>query len=300
MKRLIVALMMLCVFAGGVACTSELGVDMPLDVNEDLSEYPQNNYNFDISLETNEVLSGNFQNNYNHDTPLGMSEDLIGNSQNIYTNCNQYTSEEWGTLYRFKQDGLFGFKDAYENIIIEAQYYGAHPFSEGLAFVIGVEGRNNQTGFIDLAGNLVIPLPLARHAKPFSEGFASIVVRDWDWTYEDPLVTESFGPFIFIDRTGQEVFGYEFEMVSRFSEGFARVTLYRGNIIFINTIGQNAFGMEFELAGDFWGGYANVKLLNGTHTHINREGTVVDIDRIWGRWIWENGVRFPARQGDGS
>lgn len=219
--------------------------------------------------------------------PLEMSDDLNKESQDL--------NEKWDSLNRFEENGLFGFKNENDVIIVEPQYRNAHNFSEGLAFVVGVEGRENQTGFIDLTGNLVIPLLEAKSAHIFSEGFAAVIIREWDWTNEDPSMTETLGPYIFIDKTGQNVFNREFERVTNFSEGFARVALYRGNDFFIDRTGQNAFGnMEFLIAGDFWDGYANVKLLDGTYTHINREGNIVDIDRPWGQFIWEDGVMFPA------
>ena len=186
------------------------------------------------------------------------------------------TDKAWGVLYRFEKDGLLGYKDADGNVAIEPQYYWAHSFSEGLAFVKGIEGKSNQTGFIDLEGNLVIPLPTARRASRFSEGFASITIRDWDWNYEDPLVTETLGPHIFIDRTGQDVFEQEFQNTGSFRYGFSVVTLYRGNPFFIDRTGTNVFGKEFLDASDFdEEGYARVRLLDGSRTHIDREGNIV-------------------------
>ena len=209
------------------------------------------------------------------DMPLEMGESAGIKPQDNYAKCSQDKNEEWCTLYRFEQNGLWGFRDAYDNTIIEPQYRGAHWFSEGLAFVMGVEGREYQTGFIDLSGTLVIPLPTARAAGRFSEGFASVSIRDWDWDNEVPR-TSVPGPYIFIDRTGQDIFDQEFLSARPFNEGFARVTLFNARDVFIDTVGTNAFDMEFLLAGCFVDGYANVKLLDGAYTHIDREGNVVD------------------------
>jgi len=193
--------------------------------------------------------------------------------QNDYAKCHLEVGEDWGTLYRFEQNGLRGFRDADETIIIEAQYYGAHRFSEGLAFVIGVEGREDQTGFIDLTGNLVIPLPTALSAGTFSEGLAHVSIREWDWNNEEPFTTSLPGPFIFINRAGQNVFCQEFVDARPFADGLSRVRLLNGNVAFIDGTGANAFGLEFRNARDFDEyGYVMVTLLNGTITYMDRSG----------------------------
>ena len=284
----------------------------------------------------------------------------------LRVNVNE--SEEWGMLRSFYEDGLWGFKDIYGEVIVEPQYLHIYRFSEGLAFVRGVEGREYQTGFIDTTGTLVIPLPTAfttgsfsegfanirkwdetwgmvedprvpasigsggyamfidktgkdvfgqkfASASPFSEGlafvrgmegseymtgfidaagelviplpdaivggsfsggFALIIEREWDWGIEHPQPGDSIGPLIFIDRTGQNVFGQEFEIASPFSDGIALVALYGGNYFFIDHTGQNVFGQEFDLASTFWDGYASVTLLDGRQGYINRRGNFTD------------------------
>jgi len=102
----------------------------------------------------------------------------------------------------------------------------------------GLEGREDKTGYIDLSGNLAIPLPTALSASRFSEGFAYVIVREWDYSNETPFNLLP-GPFIFIDRTGQNVFNQEFASAYRSIEGFARVTLPNNrHEIFINHLKQ--------------------------------------------------------------
>jgi len=194
----------------------------------------------------------------------------------------------------FGLNSLIGFKDEYGEVVIEAQYYDTNGFFDGLAFVMGVEGREYQTGFIDAAGNLVVLLPTAIFGERFSEGFAHVVIREWYCEYEQELVHGLSGPYVFINMEGENIFNQEFLDARPFSEGFARVMLSNGRITFIDTTGENAFGMEFMLAGCFFHGYANVKLIDGRYTHIDREGNIVDIDRIWGQWHWEGDVMIPA------
>jgi hypothetical protein len=195
----------------------------------------------------------------------------------ILLKTDENLNSEWDTLYRFEKDGLWGFRDIYGDVVIEPQYGFASEFSEGLAIIRGIPDNKDLWGFIDLTGALVISLPsIIGVTQGFSEGFAVIIEREWDWDKEEPLVVSSVGPFVFIDRLGQNIFGQEFETVRPFKNGLARVALYRGGFIFIDRTGQNAFNMEFDFAGDFdEHGYARVTLLNGRERYINRSGRIV-------------------------
>jgi len=299
---------------------------------------------------------------------LEMDRNSNEESLKSFADNYQYEAKEWGVLSPFEEDGLWGFKNDHDEIIVEPQYSYVHPFSEGLAFARGVEGREYQTGFIDLTGKLIIPLPyifsvsrfsegfaLIREwdgltddefldpwvpaaigsigyvifidrtgqdvfgqkfhfASPFSEGlaftrglegkehmtgfidttgalviplpnvieggtfsegFAVITKRMWDRANENVLITGTPGPRVFIDRAGQNTFGQEFLSVTPFSDGLARVSLLNGNMAFIDTTGRNAFRREFRLAGNFdEDGYASVTLLDGSGAIIHRSGTI--------------------------
>ena len=186
---------------------------------------------------------------------LGMNVEWCDENQEIIINSRPELYNEWGiVLYRFiDENGLRGFKDALGNVIIEPQFMFARDFSEGLAFVSKEIDCGEFRGYIDLSGNLVIPLPtvwvgqisstaFGANALDFSEGFAWVVVREWDWDNELVQSTGLPGPTIFIDRTG-----------------------------------ENIFGMEFSGAGDFQNGYAPVTLLDWvTRTYIDRNGNIVD------------------------
>jgi len=311
------------------------------------------------------------------DQPLERNGYLSEELQINFINSLDSTNEEWGRLYPFREDGLGGYKDAYGNVVIEPKYlyaeeffeelafvrgvqgreeqtgfvgltgeiviplplhhpayfftprfsdgfapviirewecenerillptYGlsnpypeynpgpfvfidragqnifgqeflsANEFSEGLAFVRCVTGMDEQTGYIDITGSLVIPLPAANFAGRFSEGFAHVSVRMWDRTVENPNIRGPLGPFIFIDRAGQNIFEQEFLSVRPFEDGIARVSLINGNAAFIDRTGKNAFGIEFRELRDFENGYAMVVLLDGTRTRIDRSGNIV-------------------------
>jgi len=170
---------------------------------------------------------------------LGMSVDWDGDNQKIIINSTPKLYDEWGiVLHPFRQDGLWGYRDVLGNVIIEPQY-------------------------IDVDG--------------FSEGFASVIARRWDRANnEDYLIDGTSGPFIFIDRTGRNVFEQEFVYAYPFEDGLANVFLFNGNYAFIDRTGQNAFEKEFRRAERFRDGYARVTLLDGTRTIIDRSGNIVD------------------------
>jgi len=175
----------------------------------------------------------------NSQPPLPNDSEINPNEKNLETNDSQipesYSNEsEWDTLYAFEQDGLWGYKDAYSNVVIEPRFVRANRFSEGLAFVVDTE---EQRGYIDLTGNLVIPLPTGRFASIFSQGFALIVLNDWSDGRKCP--NDFFdGPFEFIDRTGKNVFGMEFLSARSFNSGFAIVQLLDETIARIDTEGN--------------------------------------------------------------
>jgi len=199
-------------------------------------------------------------------------------------------NEDWGVLYPFAEGILRGYKDMYGNVVIKPQFIYAGRFSEGLAFVWGE--TSEQTGFIDLEGNLVIPAPLhfgSQRLSEFSNGLAPVVKREWNYDIGetcpfpiDPFFPPSPGLTVFIDRTGQVVFDKEFYSASRFSEGLAfvgRMDDNHGQTWAIDLAGNFIFSiniLEFGLDGMFTEGFVSV---------IVRE------------WDWYNEPVFTSRTG---
>jgi hypothetical protein len=199
---------------------------------------------------------------------LGMDVEWDEENQKIIIGSPESSHNgDAGMLYPFARNGLWGYIDDSGNTVVEPQYRVAREFFEGLAYV---SGEPEQRGFIDLSGNLVIPLPTGRYIHDFSQGFTRVVFREWDWGNEYITVNGGpGGPYVYIDRTGENIFGMEFASAEKFNEhGLVQVTLLNGRATFIDTTGVLC---EFDETG-----YARVRLLDGTRTHIDRQGNIVD------------------------
>ena len=181
---------------------------------------------------------------------LGLNVEWDGENQKIFMNDPPELNDEWGIiLHPFEHDGLWGYKDSLGNIIIQPQFAAAHKFSEGLAFVSREIHCAEFRGYIDLEGNLVIPLPAVRPsnfwdetfifpAGNFSEGFARVITRFWEPNEGSNAPLGTRGPSMFIDRTGENVFGQVFVTAWDFEDGYARVTLLDGTQTFIDRDGN--------------------------------------------------------------
>ncbi|MCL2456327.1 MAG: WG repeat-containing protein, partial [Defluviitaleaceae bacterium] len=197
-------------------------------------------------------------------------------SDMLYESKQNANRNEEDTLYAFEQDGLWGYKDESGNVVIEPQFISNRNFSEGLAFVSdGAEKR----GYIDTSGKLVIPLPTGYFPSDFSQGFARIVMREWDWDNERGYnrmhreVRGPQGPFIFIDRTGKNVFGMEFANAYPFEEnGLANVTIHDGYRAFIDRQGNIKYEYKHYYRIN---GFLKIVMHDGTNVYIDRQGNIV-------------------------
>lgn len=102
--------------------------------------------------------------------------------------------------------------------LLDAQYETIGQLSEGrVRFGNSAEGK----GFIDIAGNIIIPQQYDR-ASEFSDGLAAV---------------EKNGKFGFIDINGNEFLDFKFDYAGPFSEGLA-VVKQNGKIYYINKSGN--------------------------------------------------------------
>jgi bifunctional DNA-binding transcriptional regulator/antitoxin component of YhaV-PrlF toxin-antitoxin module len=162
------------------------------------------------------------------------------------------------TRYESFREGLakytdrgWGFIDRRGQVVIPAQYTETGNFSEGLAFVAGVERQ--RYGYINKTGELAIPYQF-KYASDFHEGLALVILRDVQYA--------------FINRTGKVVLqSRSWQGVDHFSEGLAAVRLsitnnhvYRGyqelKYGFIDRSGRVVVSPQFDRAEKFSEGRA--------------------------------------------
>lgn len=111
----------------------------------------------------------------------------------------------------------FGIIDTTGKVVKPIQYKDALSYSEGLAYVM----NDNERGYIDHSGNMVIKLNSDEVGYAFSEGLAAI-------SNDDDRVG-------FINKKGEMVIDYLLDMPSNFNDGLALIAdTATGKIGFIN------------------------------------------------------------------
>ena len=214
-------------------------------------------------------------------------------------------------------DGKYGFMSSNCQIVIPIQYAEALDFTEGLAAVkIGP-----RWGYINESGAVVIPAQFAR-AWHFSDGLASVKLDERSplWGFVDkrgqvvirpqfgmPLwfsegLVEGYGekdhilnvPLGYVDQTGKYAVhlnepGMEIEFLVGFSEGLARVSMYKkhpdgtaGPITwgYIDHSGRWGIPRSFTVADDFHEGLAAATSKDGTWGYIDKTGQFVIAPRF--------------------
>lgn len=181
-------------------------------------------------------------------------------------------------------------------------------FSEGLAVVGKYDvGLRKKYGFIDKAGNIVVPLeydrsPMASHYK-FSEGIA-IIKKDNKYGYVDKtgkMITpieydygtgffnedgfaivsiggnDDFGDggeYGIIDKTGKVVVPIgQYDSIDSFSEGLASVRK-DGKYGYIDKTGNVTIPLDYDIAMSFSEGLARVQK-DGKYGFIDKTGKVI-------------------------
>ena len=166
-----------------------------------------------------------------------------------------------------------GFIDRAGRVVIPLKYAMVWGFADGLARVRNdipngtwrtIEGDRiayrYQYGFVDRAGNEVIPLQF-EEAEYFSEGYAMVV-------------PPNFKLFGIIDKAGRFVHSPEFEEGGRFHDGLAHVCL-KGKCGYVDTSGLWAIPPAFSYAEDFRGSLARVAWKDGDHGYIDKTGKTI-------------------------
>jgi len=122
-------------------------------------------------------------------------------------------------LFPVGDEGRTIYIDRKGNVAFTVPYPGS-AFSEGLAHVT----VNNQTGYIDQTGKLVIgPIPYSGHN--FSNGLAMVESEEFDEAgrFSDLAAVRLNDLWGFIDKRGKFIVTPAYKQVQNFSEGLAAV-----------------------------------------------------------------------------
>jgi hypothetical protein len=167
----------------------------------------------------------------------------------------------------FEQDGLFGYKDENQKIVIPPEYILAQEFSRGgIAPVVDDKGWV----YINSKGKKIIrPYIVDNGPDYFSEGYARFVKKN------------KFG---FFDEKGRIKIKTAFDYASSFSEGLSAVCngcvelkrgehsfYYGGKWGYINKKGEVAFEYQFDSAQSFKNGRALVQKKGKSFYIINKK-----------------------------
>ena len=194
-----------------------------------------------------------------------------------------------------KKDGKWGYIDNQGNLVIpcEIDYTLLEPYEFNGGYLPFVDNGNGKEGFMDSHGNIVLPAIFDYiMGNGFQDGFAAV---------------EKDGKGMFVDKTGANVFGSEWEDVNSFSEGLAGVCKdgkwgyidTSGNLVipycydncaklsegfaavekdgkwgFINTKNELVIPCEWDICGDFHDGYARV-VRNGKERFVDTNGNIM-------------------------
>jgi len=158
------------------------------------------------------------------------------------------------TLFRFCDNGKWGYINRQGEVVIKPRFLVAGDFSDGLAAAFRSKDGN---GYINEKGQLVFADPEGCFCtRPFSEGLAAFSVgtgRDEKWG--------------FLDKTGKVVIEPKYVEAWDFSEGLARVAVggewnlnqdrYRGSTWgYVDRSGHEIVKPTMSSASDFSGGLA--------------------------------------------
>ncbi len=158
-----------------------------------------------------------------------------------------------GQMAAVKQNGLWGFVDARDNLVIECRYTAVVPFSEGLAFV------KDELGWrcINKTGTMLFPLN-CDEVWPFSDGIARF---------------KRGGLYGFVDKNGTLITEAKWLEAHDASNGFIAVC-EESKWGYIDYTGAIFISAEYDEVGDFTRNAAYV-VAEGVGELISVEGEVI-------------------------
>jgi hypothetical protein len=163
----------------------------------------------------------------------------------ILSGYNFLISQYSEGLINCPSSGKWGFIDPSGVFKIKPQYLRARPFYEGKAAVSIKENKSSEPiyGFINLAGEEIIPCSFEGTDIHFSEGYCVV------WK-------KRFG---YIDTNGNLIIPYSFYFASHFSDGFAQVQVNKnGRYGYINKSGETIIKPKYFSTDNFHNGLARI------------------------------------------
>ncbi|MGE3850798.1 MAG: WG repeat-containing protein [Planctomycetota bacterium] len=196
----------------------------------------------------------------------------------------------------------WGFINTAGEFVIDATYDWCGWFSDGLAHVT----RDGQTGFIDRAGNVVVPFKFASVA-PFSHGRAfaretnsrwmvidregNQVGQQWYSAFVRPFyggigMAHANKGIVYVGRNGLPINDQRYEKAWPFQEGRAAVEI-DGKIGFIDEDGRMVIKPQFELMSEPpFRGFDGAPVFSGGFAAVWLDKKVGYID-LAGNWIYK-------------
>lgn len=169
--------------------------------------------------------------------------------------------------YKQFNEYSFGFINQAGEFVVPSMYSKVYNYSDGLA---AVRNWNGDYGYIDKKGKVVIPFQF-ENVGFFSEGLA--------W------VSKPGGRYGLINKSGDMVVPYIYDSGSSFSDGMSLVRRDDGNTLkygFIDSEGNEVIPCQYDHAASFSDGFASV--CNGDkYGFIDKQGTIIvpiKFDRI--------------------
>ncbi|TMV45826.1 hypothetical protein FE783_28260 [Paenibacillus mesophilus] len=194
-------------------------------------------------------------------------------------------------LVPFSLGSKFGYMNAAGTVVIEPDFDGAQPFSEGLAAV----KADGKWGYIDSSGSMVA-LPQYDTISAFSEGLAVVgqyidgklkygylhksgkLMKAPEFDYALPF-SEGYGAatyghtFFYMNQDGIYVLNRSYEDTGPFSDGLSKVAK-KDSYGYINKRGDEVITLQYENGGDFSEGLAAVRK-NAKWGYIDKTGATV-------------------------
>ncbi|VYU59899.1 KWG Leptospira [Clostridium tertium] len=219
------------------------------------------------------------------------------NKEELSINRDLDSEEFKSGLYVYSEGGLYGFKNAYGDIVIKPKYEMAESFSEGLAAVY-VEGRY---GYIDTNEKLVIEGKY-NGARSFKNGVAIVDLDDSTQAVIDKSGKELFttkeyvlldikGDYIsaayknsvdgsigYLNKEGKKIGDLKYNSLEEFKDGYAKVEL-DGMYGFIDEKGQEVIPLKYNNISGFSEGYAVLSDYNNS-VLIDKNLKEVKLDNI--------------------